>query len=189
MIRELLEKQKKSIYRLSKETGISYSALYDVCNNKHSVKRCSAEVIYKISKALDVSMEELVEDSLEEKRPSFENFKGTICHRVKAMGEIDFLIAVLEDDMIGYFFRKEWYRECFYLLAMTDYLSKKNNVPLCDEYNEIRKLKLENIIYPEGILLLYNLNIDKSILKKAREESIPEFMKYNIVEKDIEDVV
>lgn len=35
--------------------------------------------------------------------------------------------------------------EAFYLLAMLDYLSKRNGLPKCNEYEEIRRYKLEEL--------------------------------------------
>ncbi|SFU54357.1 helix-turn-helix domain-containing protein [Butyrivibrio sp. M55] len=186
-IKELLEEKNKSIYRLSKETGIPYSTLNDICNNKTQIIKCSVEIVFKISKSLDVTMEDLVEDEMEP-RPSFENFKSNTCHRVKELGAIDFILEILEHDRISYYYKKEWYPECFYLLAMTDYLCKQNDIPLCDIYDEIRKKKLKEIVYPKGILALYSVSKDESILENAKKNSIKEFLKYNIVESEIGNV-
>ncbi len=38
--------------------------------------------------------------------------------------------------------------EAFYLLAMLDYLSKRNGLPKCNEYEEIRRYKLEKPVFP-----------------------------------------
>lgn len=187
-IKELLKEKKKSIYRLSKETGIPYSTLNDICNNKTQIIKCSVEIVFKISKSLDVTIEDLVEDEMKP-RPSFENFKSNTCHRVKELGAIDFILEILEQDQISYYYKKEWYPECFYLLAMTDYLCKKNDIPLCDIYDEIRKQKLKEIVYPKGILALYSVSKDENILENAKKNSIEEFLKYNIVESEIDNVI
>lgn len=187
-IKELLEEKNKSIYRLSKETGIPYSTLNDICNNKTQIIKCSVEIVFKISKSLDVTIEDLVEDEMEP-RSSFENFKSNICHRVKELGAIDFILEILEQDRISYYYKKEWYPESFYLLAMTDYLCKQNDIPLCDIYDEIRKQKLKDIVYPKGILALYSVSKDENILENAKKNSIEEFLKYNIVESEIDNVI
>lgn len=68
-----------------------------------------------------------------EKRCSFELFKSNVCHRLKEQGDIDFLIETLKEDMIRQYYDKKWYPESFYLLAMVDYISRENNVPICIE--------------------------------------------------------
>ena len=187
-INELLKERNISIYRLSKDTGIPYSTLNDICNDKTPIRKTSVDIAYKISQSLSVTIEDLI-DPDQEPRASFENFKSSTCHRLKELGTTDFLLEILESNRISDYYKKTWFRECFYLLALTDYLSKQNDIPLCDDYDEIRKQKLKETLYPKGIMALYSVNKDESILKKAKKESIKEFMKYNIVEKDIENVI
>jgi len=61
-INELLERQKMSKYRLSKESGVPYTTINQICNGKVRIEKCSAETLYKMSKILGVSIEDLVED-------------------------------------------------------------------------------------------------------------------------------
>lgn len=123
------------------------------------------------------------------KRPSFENYKSTLCHRVKEMGDLAFIVDVLRDDDIRSLYNKEWYRECFYTLAMVDYLSRINNLPICTDFDYLRKLKLEELLYPSSVLVMseaFGNNIPK---EEALKEAIPEFLHFNIVEAEIENVI
>lgn len=86
-------------------------------------------------------------------------------------------------------FDKKWYLEALYLLGMTDYLSNINDVLICTSYNDIRKCKLSKIVYPTGILIKAAVFKDENIKQKAIEEAIPEFLRFNIVEADIRNVV
>lgn len=72
---------------------------------------------------------------------------------------------------------------------MTDYLSNINDVPICTNYNDIIKCKLSKIVYPTGILIKAAVFKDENIKQKAIEEAIPEFLRFNIVEADIRNVV
>lgn len=74
------------------------------------------------------------------------------------------------------------------LLGMTDYLSNINDVPICTNYNDIRKCKLSKIVYPTGILILAAVSKDESVKQRALKEAIPEFLRFNIVETDIRNV-
>ena len=134
-----------------------------------------------------VSMEALIESDIE-RRPSFELFKSNVCHRVKELGDVEFLIEALKKDEITAFFEKKWYPESLYLLAMVDYLSRVNNVPLCGRYNKIRKTKLKTILYPSGILCLSSVTDNKRIKEEAVKQSIPEFIRFNIVENEVRNV-
>lgn len=121
-------------------------------------------------------------------RMNFELFKSSVCHEVKNSGDKNFLIDVLSSDRIREYYKKELYAECFYLLAMVDYLSKENDVPICTNYNDIRCRKLQEMIYPLDVILLDRLDKSDMYRQKSLKAAIPEFLKYNIVESDIRNV-
>ena len=145
-LNEILEQKKITKYRLWKESGVPQATISDICTGKTRIEKCSAETIYKIAKILDVSMESLIAPAMrhrdeERSRPSFEIFKNNICHRVKDMGDIPFVIDLLQTNRIRELYDKKWYPEAFYLLAMLDYLSRENKIPICKNYNDIRTAK------------------------------------------------
>ena len=59
MLGTLLEQKKISAYALSKKSGIPYSTISDIVNGKTDIKNVSARILYNLSKALDVTMEQL----------------------------------------------------------------------------------------------------------------------------------
>lgn len=111
-----------------------------------------------------------------EKRCSFELFKSNVCHRLKEQGDIDFLIETLKEDMIRQYYDKKWYPESFYLLAMVDYISRENNVPICNDYDDLRQQKMQKMIYPVGILITASVLSDDSVKEDAVKHAIPEFL-------------
>lgn len=122
-------------------------------------------------------------------RSSFEIFKSNICHLVKDKGELSFIRDMLCSDEVSKLYERKWYAECLYLLAMIDYLSRKNDIPLYNGYDKLRTGKLDKVLYSSGIMAMYSLSGDESILIKSFDESIPEFKRFNIVENEIENVV
>lgn len=124
-----------------------------------------------------------------EKRCSFELFKSNVCHWLKEEGDIDFLIQVLESDLIRKYYNREWYLESFYLLGMLDYISRINDVPMCSEYDDLRQQRMQEIVYPVGVLLTARVLGDESIKEQALKEAIPEILRFNIVESDIRNVI
>ena len=124
-----------------------------------------------------------------ETRIDFELFKSEVCHLLKELGDTEFIISLLESDTIRKYYDKQWYPEALYLLAMLDYVSRVNAVELCADYDDLRTKKLQEIIYPSGIITQAIVTGDETIKSKAIEESIAEFIRFNIVEKDIRDVV
>ena len=111
---------------------------------------------------------------MNEERLLFETFKSNVCHRVKDKGEINFMIEV---------------PECLYLLGMIDYLSRKNGVPVCKNYEKLRHCKLDRIVYPKGILITSVLMKKPELLQESYDNAIPEFRRFNIVENEVENIV
>lgn len=54
---DLLKKQNMTKYRLAVEAGIPHTTLNDIFGGKTKLEKCNAETVYKIAKALSVSME------------------------------------------------------------------------------------------------------------------------------------
>ena len=125
---------------------------------------------------------------LNNERIPFDLYKSNVCHHVKNVGDMQFIADILQSDEIWELYQKGWYQESLYLLAMVDYLSRENHLPLCVEYESLRKCKLDEPVFSESVLWLYHLSGDEKYKKKAIEEAIPEFMRFNIVEGDIRNV-
>lgn len=187
-IQNLLKEKNLSIYRLSKISEVPYATCNDIVSGKAQLEKCSAETIYKLAHALNTSMEDILSPCFE-KRSSFENFKSSICHRVKELGDTRFIIETLENDNIRKYYDKKWYPESLYLLGMLDYISRENDIPLCDEYDDIRKCRLDRSVYPSSVLALSAASKDNAVLTHASDTAIPEFKRFNIIENEVRNVV
>ena len=187
-IENMLREKNMSVYRLSKESSVPYATCNDIVNGKTRLEKCSADTVYKIAQALNVSMEAILAPCFA-KRSSFENFKSTICHRVKELGDVGFIIDTLENQDIRKYYDWKWYPESLYLLAMLDYISRVNNVPLCDEYDDIRQCRLEKTVYPASVLAMSAASKNNDALRHAESASIPEFIRFNIIENEVRNVI
>lgn len=63
MLKELLEQRGISVYQAAKEMDVSYSTLNDIVIEKTDIKNISSNLLYRLSKYLDVSMEFLYENT------------------------------------------------------------------------------------------------------------------------------
>ena len=186
-ITELMERKAVTQYRLAKDSGVAYTTIHDICSGKAQLEKCSAETIYRISKVLGVSMERLIEPCFE-KRTDFELFKSNTCHRLKELGDIEFMIEVLEEDQIRKYYQKKWYPESLYLLAMLDYVSRENDIPLCTRYDDLRGLKLKDVLFPASVLAAVKVTKCDAMKQQSIEEAIPESLRFNIVESEVRNV-
>ena len=193
LLNDLLAEKKLSRYRLAKDSGVPQTTVVDICSGKAKIEKCSAGTLYRIAKALNVPMERLIEDEIAgvdavPLRSGFEVFKNNIRHLVKDMGDLDFIIDILEKDEIRKLYDRKWYPESLYLLAMVDYLCRENDIPLCKNYNDIRAQKLKTVIYPSSVIAAASAMNDDTIKQESLKAAIPEFMQFNIVESEVRDV-
>lgn len=187
-LESLMENSGIAKYRLAKNSGVPYSTLNDICNGKTQLEKCSAETVYRPAKELGVSMEDLLEPYMV-RRVSFEVFKSNVCHRVKEQGDIAFLTEALEQDLIRAYYERKWYPESLYLLAMVDYLSRVNGIPLCEDYDDLRKCRLTETVYPASVLSLSAASGTQEAKERSQQVAIPEFMRFNIVESEVRSVI
>ena len=192
-LNEMLEQKNITKYRLWKESGVPQATISDICTGKTRIEKCSAETIYRIAKVLDVPMESLIAPAVrvmdeERRRPSFEIFKSNICHRVKDMGDIPFVIDLLHSNQIRKLYEKKWYPEALYLLAMLDYLSRENHIPICKNYNDIRAAKLQQLVYPSSVVIMCRALHSDAPKEDCIRMAIPEFLRFNIVESEVRNV-
>ena len=60
----LMDRNHMTKYWLSRSSGIPHATLNDICSGKTKIEKCTAETIYRLAQALNVSMEQLVETGI-----------------------------------------------------------------------------------------------------------------------------
>ena len=186
-LNDFLEQKNMTKYKLSKVSKVPFATISDITTGKSKIKNCTGETLYKLAKVLDVTIDDLLADSMEY-RQSFEAYRSNVCHMVKNMGDIDFIINTLESDQIRKLYQKKWYPESLYLLAMVDYLSRENDLPACAEYGDIRRAKLQKPIYPSSVIAMSVLAGTDQPKRDSFVHAIPEFRRFNIVESEVRNV-
>ena len=61
IISEQLEKKNITKYRLSKISGVPQATINDICSGKTDLEKCSAGTLYKLSKVLGITIEDMLE--------------------------------------------------------------------------------------------------------------------------------
>ncbi|MCD7894784.1 MAG: hypothetical protein LUG60_13940 [Erysipelotrichaceae bacterium] len=115
----------------------------------------------------------------------FENFKSNVCQLVKKLDPSYVIDKIKEYRYIEIAFESKEYLNCFYLVGLVNYLSNKYN--LNKAIHKFDKYKLPFLIYPRDAMLLSKLGND-SLKKYTLEHAEPEFLQFNIVEGEIENV-
>lgn len=189
----MLANKNMSKYRLSKITDIPYSTLNDIVSRKTDIMNCSVITVYKIALALDVSIETLINTNSNsinlDIQSDFETFRSNVKQAINGNDPNAFIKYVQNENSIRKLYDEDYYSEAFYLLATIDYLSRIHNVPILTEYNDLRKFKLQDRLYPASIINMANANQESNILEQSFINSILEFKRFNIIENEIDNVV
>ena len=119
------------------------------------------------------------------KAMDWDNFTSSECHRLKALGDFGYIEVTLKQDTIRQYWDDQDHACAFYVLAMIDYLCRIHELPICTNYNDIRCCKLKETVYPADVRLLSEMNPNSTINADAEAASIPEFIRFNIVETDV----
>lgn len=172
-IKLYLKERHISIREMASITSIPYSTLNDIVNRKVNLEDCQYKTLKKIAVFLNLSIDDLVCE-----KEDFQTFRNNLHHELKNMGEITTLLSILENRKIDYYLRHEEYVKAMYLLSLLDYLSKQNQVPLCQEYSELRKQSLKTPYY-----------VGDQITAYKNRNYIEEFVAHNIYEGDLYDAV
>lgn len=193
-INDILNEKGMTKYRLAILSGVPHSTLNNICSGQARIEKCSAETLYRIAHVLEVTVEDLIADSMKgvgsmRNSATFELFKSNVCHRVKDVGDIPFIVETLKSGEIRNYYSREQYPQAFYLLAMVDYLSRENDLPLCNVYDDMRGQKLNAPIYPQSVLAMAKIMDDDKVIAESLENAIPEFRNFNIAESEVRYVV
>lgn len=168
-----LQKRNLNIRSCSLQSGIPYATLYPIVKGQVNIGTCSYYTVAKLARFLGYRPDEIVYEKVD-----FQIFRNNIHHQIKK-DELTFLLVTIESDTVATYARHEDYLKALYLVATVDYLSKKNQIPLCDKYDDLRHTKLPQPYYVG----------DSSFLASDKKKYIDEFAKYNIYEGDLYDAV
>ena len=185
----LLSLKNISQYKLAKMSNVPQTTISDICLNKTSLEKCSGITLYNIASSLNISIEDLLLKQVDLISPQeFDVFKSSICHMVKENKPEQFIEKITTSDVVEKLFNDEEYAKCFYLIAMVDYLNKSINKKSDNSFDIYRKYSLYSPIYPASVILYDSIMDTNEHKKEAFKSSIPEFKRFNIIEKEIENV-
>ena len=193
MLRSVLIDKNISLYQLEKASHISHATLNDIYNERSNIDNCSILVMSKIAASLNMDIDDLYKKltyrdlSLFTYNEDFDLFKSDTLQRLKREKEEDFIKRMATTDVINNYYQNKKYKEALYLLALLDYLSKKNSLPLLKQYDYLRDYKLDKVYVSKSLYLL--LAYKSTTVTSIYKECIKEFLKYNIVEAEIDNVI
>ena len=168
-----LQKQKMNIRTCSMKSGIPYATLYPIIKGQVDIGTCAYYTVEKLAKALGYRPDQIVYH-----KEDFQTFRNNLHHDIKR-NDLQTVLGIIEHEDVEYYRLHGDYIKMMYLVATVDYISKKYEIPLCDKYDEIRNMKLEEPFFVG----------DSAFLNKGVDSGIEEFARYNIVEGDLYDAV
>lgn len=193
MLKAILNAKNISLYQLEKTSHISHATLNDIYNEKSNIYNCSISVMNKIATSLDMSMDELFEKltyndlSLFRYSEDFDLFKSNALQRLKKENESAFINNIVSSNVIETYYQKQEYSKALYLLSLIDYLTTKNRKPYLNKYDYLRDFKLNRLYVSKSIFLL--LKMKQITVTYLFKECPRDFLKHNILEANIDDVI
>lgn len=173
VLKQYLKEKNISIRQMSIMTNIPYTTLNDIVNNRVFIEDCQYKTLKKIADFVNLSIDDLVYQ-----KEDFQTFRNKLHHRIKVSDELDLLVEVLEHKEIDYYYFHDDLLKAFYMLSLADYISRKNNLPLCIDYSELRRKKLKEPYY-----------VGDMVEWRDDKNCIEEFLAHNIYEGDLYDAV
>ena len=67
-------------------------------------------------------------------------------------------------------------------------LAKDSGIPNTT-INDLRNMKLKDTIYPSSVLMASRITGNDALLEESAREAIPEFLRFNIVESEVRNVI
>ncbi len=168
-----LKKRKINIRSCSIQSNIPYATLYPIIKGQIDIGSCSYSTVAKLARFLGYRPDEIVYE-----KEDFQTFRNNLHHLIKR-NELECILEIIESDDVSTYMRHEDYLKAFYLVATVDYISRKNDIPLCDKYSGVRNIRLEQPYYAG----------DSSLYSQNKREYINEFLRFNIYEGDLYDAV
>ena len=168
-----LKKRKTNIRACSIQSDIPYATLYPIIKGQVDIGTCSYFTVAKLARFLGYRPDEIVYE-----KEDFQTFRNNLHHRIKS-NELECILEIIESDDVSTYMRHEDYLKALYLVATVDYVSKKNDIPLCDKYSGIRDIRLEKPYYVG----------DSALVGSDNNKCIDEFLRFNIYEGDLYDAV
>lgn len=83
MLKDYIKQKNISIYRLAKDCDIPYSSLNDIVNGKVDIMNSKLEFAFKLSRALDISIDELCKIAVVDIKSHSDEFDTEINVKVK----------------------------------------------------------------------------------------------------------
>ena len=173
MLQDLLVRKDINIRQLSIKSGVGYNYVYKLVKGKSDIGNCGINTAKKLANALDLTLDEFYIEVEE----SFLHFRSNIHHKIKESEDLA-IIYILNNDIISSNIQKGNYSKGLYALATLDFLCKKNGYDLVIDYDDYRSLSLKCAFYPTALA--------KETANEGKKY-IPEFLKYNIYEEELND--
>ena len=168
-----LKKRKTNIRACSIQSDIPYATLYPIIKGQVDIGTCSYFTVAKLARFLGYRPDEIVYE-----KEDFQTFRNNLHHRIKS-DELECILEIIESDDVSTYMQHEDKLQEQYLVATVDYISRKNDIPLCDKYSSVRRIRLEQPYYVG----------DSSLFGADRQNCIDEFLRFNIYEGDLYDAV
>lgn len=188
MINDYLKEKNITIKEISNKANIPYSTLREMISGKSSFERCSISNFKKIADYFNISMDELyyLWNHIISPTDIVEKVKSELIMLYHNMPLTEFIKKIEGDKVIQSSFKKKEYLKALYILSFYEFICNKYKLDKDKSLEKLHNFSLEHPYYPESVISVSKAFNDDRILQEYKAKSIPEFLKHNIIEYNIE---
>lgn len=109
-------------------------------------------------------------------------FRSEVQHKLKSMSDLEFIDFVLSNNLIEEYYNKDRLFEACYLYALLKHLFRINKITNFKTIKNIESIKFNKLIVPRDYIVY-------EFLQEKSKKPIKEFLKHNIYEVNVKNVV
>ena len=194
-LNDLMVKRHMTRAELCRMSGVPDSTLRGILSGGVQLERCQAGTLYRVAKAVNTTMEELLDGTMAAPKPEYPPSRpvheagslmpfyvllDAVTGILLSEGDLAFMRQLRQTDWIGRYDRHRMYRAALLLLGLNDYLCRKHGITPDSRYDALRHLRLDRPVYSLDTLEKDDCGSYEQAKAWAENHAIPELARFSI---------
>ena len=194
-LNDLMVKRHMTRAELCRMSGVPDSTLRGIVSGGVQLERCQAGTLYRLAKAVNTTMEELLDGTMAAPKPEYPPSRpvheagslmpfyvllDAVTGILRSEGDLAFMRQLRQTDWIGRYDRHRMYRAALLLLGLNDYLCRMHGITPDSRYDALRHLRLDRPVYSLDTLEKDDCGSYEQAKAWAENHAIPELARFSI---------
>lgn len=194
-LNDLMVKRHMTRAELCRMSGVPDSTLRGILSGGVQLERCQAGTLYRVAKAVNTTMEELLDGTMAAPKPEYPPSRpvheagslmpfyvllDAVTGILRSEGDLAFMRQLRQTDWIGRYDRHRMHRAALLLLGLNDFLCRKHGITPDSRYDALRHLRLDRPVYSLDTLEKDDCGSFDQAKAWAENHAIPELARFSI---------